>query len=85
MGFRTLTIQQRSSEVWKMLGDVKLQFSKYSQVLANIRTKLEQATKTVDEAAQRTRVIEKQLKNIETADEQEEIPMLHLIAVNGPE
>jgi DNA recombination protein RmuC len=85
MGFRTLTIQQRSSEVWKMLGDVKLQFSKYSQVLANIRTKLEQATKTVDEAAQRTRVIEKQLKNIETADEQEEIPTLHLIAVNGPE
>ncbi len=85
MGFRTLTIQQRSSEVWKMLGDVKLQFSKYSQVLANIRTKLEQATKTVDEAAQRTRVIEKQLKNIETADEPEEINTLHLIAVNAPD
>jgi len=82
MGFRTLTIQQRSSEVWKMLGDVKLQFGKYSQVLASIRTKLEQATKTVDEAAQRTRVIEKQLKNIETTDEPEEINTLHLIAVS---
>ncbi|HWE53014.1 MAG TPA: DNA recombination protein RmuC [Bryobacteraceae bacterium] len=85
MGFRTLTIQQRSSEVWKMLGDVRLQFGKYSQVLANIRLKLDQATKTVDEAAMRTRVIEKQLKNIEVADEPEEINTLHLIAVNAPD
>jgi DNA recombination protein RmuC len=84
MGFRTLTIQQRSSEVWKMLSDVKLQFSKYSQVLSNIRAKLEQATKTVDDAAQRTRVIEKQLKNIEAAEEPE-INTLHLIAVNAPD
>jgi hypothetical protein len=54
-------------------------------VLASIRMKLEQATKTVDEAAQRTRVIEKQLKNIETAEEPEEINTLHLIAVNAPD
>ncbi|HEX4278816.1 MAG TPA: DNA recombination protein RmuC [Bryobacteraceae bacterium] len=81
MGFRTLAIQQRSSEVWKLLGDVKGQFGKYSTVLATIRKRLEQATATVDDAATRTRAIEKRLKDVETADD-EESPMLHLIAVN---
>jgi DNA recombination protein RmuC len=83
MGFRTLAIQQRSSEVWKLLGDVKGQFGKYSTVLATIRKRLEQATATVDDAATRTRVIEKRLREVETADEEEAAPMLHLIAVNN--
>jgi DNA recombination protein RmuC len=85
MGFRTLAIQQRSSEVWKLLGDVKSQFGKYSQVLSTIRKRLEQATQTVDDAAIRTRAIERQLKKVETTDEADEMnaaPMLHLIAVN---
>jgi DNA recombination protein RmuC len=86
MGFRTLTIQQRSSEVWKLLGDVKLQFGKYSQVLANIRKRLEQATATVDDAATRTRAIERRLKKVETL---EEAPApagsLHLIAPEDEE
>jgi DNA recombination protein RmuC len=82
MGFRTLAIQQRSSEVWKLLGDVKAQFGKYSQVLATIRKRLDQATQTVDDAAIRTRAIEKRLRNVETSEEEEEVPMLHLIAVN---
>jgi DNA recombination protein RmuC len=81
MGFRTLAIQQRSSEVWKLLGDVKSQFGKYSQVLATIRKRLDQATQTVDDAAIRTRAIERQLKKVETADEPE-TGTLHLIAVN---
>jgi DNA recombination protein RmuC len=81
MGFRTLAIQQRSSEVWKLLGDVKSQFGKYSQVLATIRRRLDQAMQTVDDAAIRTRAIEKRLKDVETADE-EEPATLHLIAVN---
>jgi DNA recombination protein RmuC len=83
MGFRTLAIQQRSGEVWKLLGEVKSQFGKYSQVLATIRKRLDQATQTVDDAATRTRAIERQLKNVETADEPEEAPeeanTLHLI------
>jgi DNA recombination protein RmuC len=81
MGFRTLAIQQRSSEVWKLLGDVKSQFGKYSQVLVTIRKHLDQATQTVDKAATRTRVIEKRLKEVESPD-QEEPATLHLIAVN---
>jgi DNA recombination protein RmuC len=82
MGFRTLAIQQRSSEVWKLLGDVKSQFGKYSQVLATIRKRLDQATQTVDEATIRTRAIEKRLKNVETSDTGEPATTLHLIAVN---
>lgn len=82
MGFRTLAIQQRSSEVWKLLGDVKLQFGKYSQVLDVIRKRLDQATQTVDDAAVRTRAIERQLKKVEAAEDPETSGTLHLIAVN---
>ena len=82
MGFKTLAIQQRSGEVWKLLGDVKGQFGKYSQVLATIRKRLDQATQTVDDAAVRTRAIERQLKKVESADELEEINTPFLIASN---
>jgi DNA recombination protein RmuC len=71
MGFQTLSIQQRSGEVWKLLGDVKTQFGKYSQVLDLIRKRLDQATQTVDDAAIRTRAIEKRLKNVDTEDSEE--------------
>jgi len=77
MGFQTLAIQQRSGEVWKLLGDVKTQFGKYSQVLELIRKRLDQATQTVDEAAIRTRAIEKRLKNVE-ADETDEVNVIRL-------
>jgi DNA recombination protein RmuC len=71
MGFQTLTIQQRSGEVWKLLGDVKTQFGKYSQVLDLIRKRLDQATQTVDEASVRTRAIEKRLKNVDVEETEE--------------
>jgi DNA recombination protein RmuC len=77
MGFQTLTIQQRSGEVWKLLGDVKTQFGKYSQVLDLIRKRLDQATQTVDEASVRTRAIEKRLKNVDV-DEPEESNLIQL-------
>jgi len=77
MGFRTLAIQQRSSEVWKLLGEVKGQFGKYSAVLELIRKRLDQAAQTVDEAASRTRVIERKLKDVEV-DELEAPKVLEL-------
>jgi DNA recombination protein RmuC len=80
MGFRTLAIQQRSGEVWKLLGDVKTQFGKYSQVLDVIRRRLDQATQTVDEASVRTRAIERRLKTVEAADDPEEINVIRLAA-----
>ena len=82
MGFRTLAIQQRSSEVWKLLGDVKVAVRQVFAGAGNHSQALDQATQTVDDAAIRTRAIEKRLKNVETSDEEETATTLHLIAVN---
>ena len=65
MGFRTLAITKRSSEVWELLGIVKAEFLKYHQVLGKVREKLDQASKTIDDAEQRTRVIQRKLSNVE--------------------
>jgi DNA recombination protein RmuC len=67
MGFQTLTIQQRSGEVWERLGIVKTQFSKYAGVLAKVRKKLQEATNTVDLAERRTRVLQSELRHVECA------------------
>ncbi len=65
MGFRTLALEQRSAEVWKVLGAVKTEFGKFSAVLAKAREKLEQAGRTIGDAETRTRVMAKQLKTVE--------------------
>jgi DNA recombination protein RmuC len=86
MGFRTLTIQQRSSEVWETLGAVKTEFSKYSMVLAKVKKKLEEASHTVDQAEVRTRVLQRHLRDVETPaseSEGEVDSLLDLAAVDG--
>lgn len=65
MGFRTLAIQQRSSEVWDLLGAVKTEFGKYSDVLARVQKKLQEASNTVDTGLVRTRAIERKLRGVE--------------------
>ena len=65
MGFRTLAIQKRSGEVWELLSVVKGEFLKYHQVLGKVREKLDQASKTIDDAEQRTRVIQRKLRGVE--------------------
>ncbi|MDP4152793.1 MAG: DNA recombination protein RmuC [Bacillota bacterium] len=65
MGFRTLAIEKRSSEVWVLLGNVKSEFSKFSLVLQKTQQKLKQASDTIDEASVRTRVIERKLRRVE--------------------
>ena len=69
MGFRTLAIQRRSSEVWEVLGAVQSEFAKYAGVLARVQKKLQEASNTVDDAARRTRVLEKKLRQVETEGE----------------
>ena len=61
MGFRTLAIEKRSSEVWELLGAVKTQFSKFGEVLAKTKKKLQEASNTIDKAEVRTRVISRKL------------------------
>lgn len=65
MGFRTLAIEQRSSEVWKVLGAAKEEFRKYAVVWDKLGKQLDTARKTVEEAGQRTRAVEKRLKDVE--------------------
>ena len=65
MGFRTLAIQQRSSEVWETLGAVKTQFAKYSDILGKVQKKLQEASKTVEDAERRTRVLRGKLRHVE--------------------
>ena len=68
MGFRTLAIQQRSSEVWELLGTVKSEFGKYADVLARVKKKLTEAQNTIDKAETRTRAIHRKLRDVETTD-----------------
>lgn len=65
MGFRTLAIEKRSSEVWSVLGAVKTEFGKFGEALESTRKKLEQATKSIESAGVRTRQIERKLKGVE--------------------
>ncbi len=62
MGFRTLAIEQRSSEVWQVLGAVKTEFGKFGDVLARTKSQLETVTRSIEAAEQRTRVMNRKLK-----------------------
>ena len=65
MGFRTLALEQRSAEVWEVLGAVKTEFGKFGEVLAKTKKKLGEASDTLDVAAVRTRAMERKLKGVE--------------------
>jgi len=71
MGFRTLAIQKRSSEVWETLGSVKTEFNKYAQVLVIVKQKLSQAQDSIDTAETRTRAIQRTLRDVEVKDARE--------------
>ncbi|MEY2531931.1 MAG: recombination protein RmuC [Verrucomicrobiota bacterium] len=65
MGFRTLAIQKRSSEVWNLLSGVKTEFGKFGEALSAVKEKLDQAAKHVDNVAVRSRAITKKLRDVE--------------------
>ncbi len=65
MGFRTLTIEKRSSEVWSLLGTVKNEFGKFGDILEKTHKKLQEASNTLDDATKKTRTIEQKLKNVQ--------------------
>ena len=65
MGFRTLAIEKRSSEVWQVLGAVKTEFGKFGDVLARTKSQLETVTRSIEAAEQRTRVMNRKLKEVE--------------------
>lgn len=65
MGFRTLAIEKRSSEVWDLLSAVKTEFGKFGTVLERTKKKLQEATNTIDQAEVRSRAIERQLRKVQ--------------------
>ena len=69
MGFRTLAIQQKSAEVWNVLGAVKTEFGRFSDVLAKVKKKLDEASNQIEETGVRTRAIAKKLKDVEALPE----------------
>ncbi|MCI1943653.1 DNA recombination protein RmuC [Clostridium luticellarii] len=65
MGFRTLAIERRSSEVWELLGAVKTQFSKFGDILEKTQKKLQEASNTIETASRKSRTIERKLRSVE--------------------
>jgi DNA recombination protein RmuC len=66
MGFRTLALEKRSSEVWQVLGAVKNEFGKFGDVLARVKTQTETVLKTLDSAQVRSRAMDRALKKVES-------------------
>jgi len=65
VGFRTLAIEHRASEVWKVLAAVKTEFSKFGEVLDKVKRQLQTASNTIEETGVRSRAIEKRLRGVE--------------------
>jgi DNA recombination protein RmuC len=65
MGFRTLAIEKRSSEVWTVLSAVKTEFGKFGDILDKTQKKLQEASNTIEDASRKSRTIEKRLKGVQ--------------------
>jgi DNA recombination protein RmuC len=65
MGFRTLSVQKRSSKVWNLLGAVKTEWSKYGDILEKVQKKLHEASETIEKAQVRTRAIGRKLRDVQ--------------------
>jgi DNA recombination protein RmuC len=78
MGFRTLAIEKRSSEVWQVLGAVKTEFSKFGEALAHTKKKLEEATNSLDKAQTRSNAVTRKLKSVEQLPEPGAVELLPL-------
>lgn len=82
MGFQTLAIEKRASEVWEVLGAVKTEFGKFGEVLSKVKRQLGTVRRTIDQAEVRTRAMEKRLRSVEQLPESEAGEILALEA--GP-
>ena len=82
IGFRTLAIEQRSSEVWKVLGAVKHEFSKFGGVLEKVKRQLDTAGRTLEETGVRTRAMERKLRTVEALPADAATEMLDLASEN---
>ena len=86
MGFRTLAIEKRSSEVWDLLSAVKTGFNQFGTILEKTHKQLQTASNTIEEATRKSRTIERKLKDVQGLPQAEAIEMLESpIVVNEGE
>jgi DNA recombination protein RmuC len=78
MGFRTLAIEKRSSEVWALLAAVKDEFGKFGELIGKVQKKLQEAANVIDQAASKSRTIERRLSRVQ------EVPAVEGVAVLDP-
>ncbi|GHT64103.1 DNA recombination protein RmuC [Bacteroidia bacterium] len=76
MGFKTLAIEKRSSEVWEILGAVKTEFSNFGIVLDRTKKKLQEAANVIDKAGIRSRAIERKLRTVQELPQQQTVELL---------
>jgi DNA recombination protein RmuC len=85
MGFRTLALEKRSSEVWQVLGAVKTEFDKFGDVLDKVRKKLDEASNQLDNTGVRTRAITRRLKTVQALPEADSERLLGGASESGDE
>lgn len=78
MGFRTIAIEKRSSEVWELLGAVKTEFGKFAALLEKTQDRLRIASNSIEEAARKTRTIERKLSGVQALSEADSRRMIDL-------
>lgn len=78
MGFRSIAINQKANEVWKVLGAAKTQYDKFGDLLAKAKKKVDEAGKVLDEADHRNTIIQKNLRNVESLDNSQSNDILGL-------
>ncbi|MEE8415581.1 MAG: DNA recombination protein RmuC [Desulfobacterales bacterium] len=76
MGFRTLAIEKRSSEVWELLGVVKTQFGQFGDALSKTKKKLQEASNSIDSAEIRTRAIERKLRDVQELPKKDAVELI---------
>jgi DNA recombination protein RmuC len=82
MGFRTLAIEKRSSEVWSILSAVKTEFSKFGKILSKVKKHLDTASNTIEKTDVRTRAMERKLRDVEELPTDESTKLLGLNATD---
>ncbi len=83
MGFRTLAIEQRSAEVWAVLGAVKTEFGKFGEALAHTKKKLDEASNSIARAETRTRQLTRKLKEVEALPVAESEQLIGVVEFDG--
>ena len=78
MGFQTLAIEQRTTEIWRVLGAIKTEFGKFGEVLTKVKRQLKTASRTIEQTGVRSRAIERKLRSVERLPEVEASKILTL-------